>query len=108
MLAFNKTIIDEIEVICQWVDYHGTLCNNPVKGKDVKAHLYHRHGITSDSQPYLCLWHKCFSQPMRRSSLERHMKEHHVSVRWACPYCDHTFTRNVTMMSHIERSHGQA
>ncbi|KAH0836486.1 hypothetical protein J3R83DRAFT_8120 [Lanmaoa asiatica] len=106
MIEFMRNVIGEKEVICQWIDHHGTLCNNLVKGKDFKVHLHHRHGITSDLELYPCRWHQCFSQPMRRASLERHMQEQHVPARWACLYCPQTFSRERTMMEHIERTPG--
>ncbi|KAH0836482.1 hypothetical protein J3R83DRAFT_8116, partial [Lanmaoa asiatica] len=87
---------------CQWVD-HGTPCNDPVKGKGLKAHIHFRHGITSDLRLYTCLWHGCLSRPMKKSSLERHMTEQHVPVKWACPTCDKTFTRKRSLMGHFER-----
>ncbi|KAI9573900.1 hypothetical protein HD554DRAFT_568345 [Boletus coccyginus] len=103
MLLFNRNIFDEKEVVCQWVD-NGTACNNPVKVKDFKDHLYDSHGVTSNLQLYACQWCGCASDPMWRSSLERHMKEQHVPFRWLCPYCRQTFTRERTLLAHIEQS----
>ncbi|KAH0836481.1 hypothetical protein J3R83DRAFT_8090 [Lanmaoa asiatica] len=102
MIAFNGHLIDEMEVICQWVD-HGIFCNDPVKGKDLKVHLCLRHGVIFDSRLCTCLWHGCISRPMKKSNLGRHMEEQHNPVRWACPTCDKTFTRKGSLMDHFER-----
>ena len=103
---FNRFLIDEKDVECQWID-HGT-CNEIVKGKDFKFHLHHRHGVTSEAQLYSCRWHECSSAAMRKSSLERHVKEQHVPVKWACPRCPITFTRESTLTEHYGRTHGDA
>jgi len=101
--VFNKNIFEEKEVACQWVD-NGTLCNDLVKVKNFRNHLHDKHGVTPDLQ-YACQWYGCCtSDPMRRASLERHMKEQHVSFRWLCPYCREPFTRESTLQTHIERS----
>ena len=107
MLVFNRNLIDENVVVCQWVD-NGTLCNDPIKGKDFKVHLHHKHGITSESRLYECRWEVCSSRAMKKSTFERHMREVHNPVKWACPYCDHVFTREGTLLAHIERSHGHS
>ena len=105
MIEFNRNIIETKDVVCEWVD-NGIRCNDPLKGRDFKDHLYYKHGITSDSQFYQCRWSECNPRPMRKSSLERHMKEQHVPVRWACPFCDQTFTRESTLLDHIRRTPG--
>ena len=85
MIAFNGSLRDETEVVCRWVE-NTTACNDRVKGKNFTTHLQCRHKTTSDSRVYSCLWHECSaSQPMMKSSLERHVKEQHFSVKWACP-----------------------
>ncbi|KAI9573883.1 hypothetical protein HD554DRAFT_565537 [Boletus coccyginus] len=104
ILDFNKNVFNEKEVICLCVD-NGTLCNDLVKVKDLGDHLHDRHGVTSDLPLYACQWYECpSSHPMRRSSLARHMKEQHVPFRWLCPYCGDTFTRESSLLTHIERS----
>ncbi|KAG9309914.1 hypothetical protein JVU11DRAFT_9946 [Chiua virens] len=106
-IEFNRILIDECEVICQWTDQWG-VCNEPVKGKDITSHLNHRHTIASESESYQCLWHgsDCSPKLMKKASLIRHFREQHLSVKWACLHCDQTFTRERTMMRHIRRSPG--
>jgi hypothetical protein len=107
MIAFNGFLRDETEIVCQWIE-NTIVCNDGVKGKDFTAHLHHRHGTTSNSQVYSCLWHECsVSQPMMKSSLERHVREQHFPVKWACPTCTRTFTRKKTLMGHFERCPGR-
>ncbi|KAF8449285.1 hypothetical protein L210DRAFT_387141 [Boletus edulis BED1] len=106
MVEFNRNVIDETEVTCEWVN-NGTLCNDRVKGRDFKGHLHDRHGVASDTQLYQCQWLTCHSHPMWRSSLERHLMEQHFPARWACPYspCTGRFTRESTLQNHIQRTH---
>lgn len=103
----NGHSTDEIEVICQWVN-RGTVCNDTVKAKDLKAHLHLRHLIASASQTrmYSCLWHKCRTKPMKKSSLVRHVKEQHIPMKWPCLMCEKAFTRKATLMEHLERCGG--
>ncbi|KAG9309915.1 hypothetical protein JVU11DRAFT_9947 [Chiua virens] len=97
-IEFNKVLIDETEVKCQWEDEQG-LCNEPVKEKDFSLHLYRRHGITSDSLLYRCLWQDSdCPHESKKESLERHMTGKHVPVKWACLHCHQTFTRERAMM----------
>ena len=106
MIAFNEILRDQTEVICQWIE-GTTVCNDRVKGKDCAAHLQHRHRTTSDSRLYSCLWHKCSaSRTMTKSSLERHVREQHFLVKWACPTCTKTFTRKTTLMRHFKQCLG--
>jgi hypothetical protein len=106
MIVFNGFLRDETEVVCQWLE-KTTVCNDRVKGKDFLAHLQYRHRTTSNSQTYSCLWHRCSaSRPMIKSSLERHMREQHFPVKWACPTCTRTFTRKTTLMGHFKRCLG--
>ena len=105
-IAFNGFLRDETEVVCRWVE-NTTVCNDRVKGKDFTAHLQRRHRTTSDSRVYSCLWHECSaSQPMMKSSLERHVRERHFPVKWACPSCTKTFTRKTTLLRHFKRCPG--
>jgi hypothetical protein len=106
MIAFNGFLRDETEVVCQWLEIT-TVCNNRVKGKDFLAHLQFRHRAAYDSQMYSCLWHTCSaSRPMTKLSLERHIREQHFPVKWACPTCTRTFTRKTTLMGHFKRCLG--
>ncbi|KAN0084583.1 hypothetical protein V8E55_008087 [Tylopilus felleus] len=105
-LAFIRNVFNETEVICQWI-HNGVLCSERIKAKDFRAHLTYRHCIAFDAYRYPCQWHRCSSnQPMRRGDLERHMRERHVPFRWACPYCDTTFTRESNLLTHMQRVHG--
>ncbi|KAF8546719.1 hypothetical protein OG21DRAFT_1517947 [Imleria badia] len=107
MIIFNGYLIDEKEVPCKWMD-HGTPCDELVQAKNLKDHLHHRHGVMSNSQSYHCHWDACHhKEPMQKTSLERHVVEQHVPVKWACPYpyCVETFTREHTLRAHIARSH---
>ena len=102
MIEFNRSVI-EPHIVCEWVD-NGTACNDLLIGMDFKDHLHHKQGITSDLHSYQCRWPRCIPRSMKKSSLERYMKEQHVPVRWACPFCDQVFTRESTLLGHIRRT----
>ncbi|KAN0088748.1 hypothetical protein V8E55_005805, partial [Tylopilus felleus] len=107
LLAFNRNVLDETEVVCQWV-HNGALCSEHIRARNFRIHLHGTHGVISDApnHTYLCRWDGCPSNlQMRRTSLERHMKEQHVPFRWVCPSCTQIFSREYTLLAHMERVH---
>jgi len=100
MLAFIRFGIDETVQHCGWT-HNGMVCNAALQTRDFNAHLGDQHGISTDAAYYQCCWHGCTNNVMTRAALERHIKERHVNVMWACPMCPERFTRMNTLRIHL-------
>ncbi|KAF9219954.1 hypothetical protein BS17DRAFT_364059 [Gyrodon lividus] len=112
MIAFNGFVIAEGEHTCYWMN-NGTPCNIRLQNRDSGAHLRGHHRVNLDDILYQCRWYGCASDPMTRTSLERHVMEQHLPGKWACPMCEETVTRKSTLRKHLHEScpgmnHGHA
>ncbi|KAI9568236.1 hypothetical protein HD554DRAFT_2101052 [Boletus coccyginus] len=89
---------------CNWVTPHG-VCGSLVQGLKFSEHLRSCHGIRGpDKEILTCRWYGCFVV-MNKESLERHVNEIHIGMKYLCPHCSELFTRSYTLQTHMARKH---
>lgn len=103
LLQYLASPPDRRPHLCGWFDGQ-VVCNQPLLPDEFASHL-RRHGVTGDDKTKIrCCWVRC-GTVMNKESVNRHVLETHLELKYMCPVCGYQFSRKDTMVNHQRNAH---
>ncbi|KAJ3929540.1 MAG: hypothetical protein NXY57DRAFT_407708 [Lentinula lateritia] len=94
---------------CRWKTPYG-MCNYTLDNHrgTIAHHLVEHHQCNRKKGSNLvkCQWEGCTSNPLQNTAMARHIKRHLGFLSESCPKCNGIYSRNSSLIRHMEICNG--